>query len=117
MREDYFNVFSFKVYRRVKRGFAHPVVYQVEQSVFRFVRGAVEDNGQAFLQERIVLDHGLDEVHVVCVVSEFLAVRFEFHEGSVLLAHVFLHSGIHEVTALELRPRTFAVPERFDVKV
>ena len=90
--EDYFNVFSLEVNRRIFRLLRHSFIDKVQQTIVRFVGCAVQDKCKTSLEIRVVLYHCLDKIHVVRVVAEHLGIRCEFHECSVLFGNACLFS-------------------------
>ena len=84
MGEDDLDVRAFDVDERVERLLGHVLGDEVQQAVLAFVRYAVQDEGESFLEVGIVLHHRLHDVHVEGVTFEHLLVGDEPDEGAVL---------------------------------
>ena len=115
--EDYFNVFSLEVNRRIFRLLRHPFIDKVQQTVVRFVGGSVQDKCKTSLEIGVVLYHCLDEVHVEGVVAEHLRVRRELHERAVLFTYARPLSGVFKFSAFVSCPGALSVPERLDIEL
>ena len=115
--QDDLDVLALEVDGRVERLVAEEVlVDEVQQAVFRLVRGPVEREGEAFLEVGVVLDHRLHVVHVVGVFAEHHGVGGEGHERAVLLAGGGLLAAVLELAALETRPGALTVAVGADVE-
>ena len=63
-------VIPLKMNRRIERIGGHVVAQQIEQTVTRDVALAVENDGEAGIEESIVLDQRNDELIAVSIVAE-----------------------------------------------
>ena len=103
---------TFEVYGRVERLLAEKIlVHQVQKSVLALVGSAVQHEGEALLEVRVVLDHGFDVVHVVVELAEHHGIRVEFHHGAVLLLHL-RPAAVLQFAAFEFGPGAFSTAER-----
>ena len=84
MGEDDLDIFADQMYRLVKRGLRHVVLDQVKKTVLGLVCCSIEIQGETFLEIRVVLHHGLDELHVECIIHKQMLVRYELDKCAVL---------------------------------
>ena len=114
--QDDLDVLALDVDERVERRLGHVLGDEVQEAVLALVRNAVQDEGQALLQVGVVLDHGLDELHVEGIALEHLFVGGEADQRAVLLRGR-AHAAVLQDAAGETRPGGLAAPVGGDIEV
>ncbi len=99
MGYSHLDILPFQVDWHIERLGGHRVFQQVEQTVARDVALAVEDYGEAGVEEGIVLYQRDDEIVAILIVAEYGAVGSEADERTVRLICRLYVTFIHYVTA------------------
>ena len=114
--QDDLDVLAHKMDRSIARGLGKIVVHKVQKAVLRLVGDSVEDNGEPFLQVRVVLDHRLHIVHMELEASEHCTVRGEHDKCTVLFTDLLLPAAVHKLSTLVAGPGTLSSSERLHVE-
>ena len=88
MGDDNLNVVAGEVHERVEGVVGHVLVHQVAQAVARVVALAVVVERESCVQERVVLDHHLDDVIAILIVLEDGGIGGELHKRAVLVVGI-----------------------------